>query len=387
MDYGKPSESGEADSLLEILRQSFNFPKSSCEQYVEIVGLDNLRQIRLGGETVAGLAILPMGQWFGGQCVPMAGIAAVAVAPHHRGAGVALELLRGALAELQERGFPLSVLYPATLQLYRRAGYEAAGSRYLWGIPTRSIQLNDRHLPARRLSPMDYGILRAVGDQRARGTNGNLDRSEVLWKRLDWAVTEAVHTYVFGSEGRPEGYVVFTQVKREQGYDIRIRDLAALTPAAGRRIWTFLADHSSLVQEVVWPGPAVEPLLWFIREPKHRLIQPELWLLRLVHVAKALELRGYPEDAVAELHLEIRDDVLAENSGRYVLSVANGRAEVTRGGRGDLRLDVRLLAPLYTGLLTVSQLRSIGSVDSTADALAAASRLFTGTEPWMPDAF
>ena len=53
--------------------------------------------ISQAGQVVGSLAIYSMGQWYGGQCVPMAGIAAVGVAPEHRGNGVAWELMRRTL--------------------------------------------------------------------------------------------------------------------------------------------------------------------------------------------------------------------------------------------------------------------------------------------------
>ena len=52
--------------------------------------------------------------------------------------------------------------------------------------------------------------------------------------------------YVAGSEAEPEGYLIYRQKAGKDGYDLLVRDLVALTPAALERIWTFLADHRSL---------------------------------------------------------------------------------------------------------------------------------------------
>jgi predicted acetyltransferase len=76
-----------------------------------------------------------------------------------------------------------------------------------------------------------------------------------------------------------------------------------------------------------------------------------------------------------------------ENNGQFVLTVSGGRGEVTRGGKGELQLDVRALAPLYTGLFTPYQLQLTGQIVATDDALTVATQLFTGSEPWMPDKF
>lgn len=87
------------------------------------------------------------------------------------------------------------------------------------------------------------------------------------------------------------------------------------------------------------------------------------------------------------MHLEVRDDLLAENNGKFILSVANGRGEVTSGGKGELQLDIRGLAPLFTGLFTPHQLQVTGKLEATESALAAATQIFAGVSPWMADFF
>jgi predicted acetyltransferase len=75
------------------------------------------------------------------------------------------------------------------------------------------------------------------------------------------------------------------------------------------------------------------------------------------------------------------------NARRIVLEVAKGRASVRRGGRGDVRLDVASLAPLYTGYLSAEALASVGRVSGAPDRLALASAVFAGPAPWMADGF
>ncbi len=68
-----------------------------------------------------------MRQWWSGRAVPMAGVASVRVAPEDRGRGIARRLMAAVLADVAARGYPLSVLYPATMPLYRSFGWELAG--------------------------------------------------------------------------------------------------------------------------------------------------------------------------------------------------------------------------------------------------------------------
>jgi predicted acetyltransferase len=111
------------------------------------------------------------------------------------------------------------------------------------------------------------------------------------------------------------------------------------------------------------------------------------WMLRIVDVPGALKARGYSPGLTAEVHLSVRDDVLPHNHGRFVLQVADSRASVQRGGDGTLHVDIRGLAAMYSGHLSPAELKAAGYLDGPDEDLAAATAIFAGPTPWMPDIF
>ncbi len=390
-EYGSVSSTEEVQRLGEILAQCFNGSISEGQFYTDIIGRENFRRIRRTGEVAGGLAILQMGQWFGRECVPMAGIASVGISPEYRGTGVAAELLTQMLKELHANGVPLSALYASTQRLYRKVGYEQAGTSCDWELPIESIGVSVsreiRDIPIVRVSPSPE-VFQNLYDQQAIQNNGNLKRNPALWQlRIQAPQEQAVFAYLIGSETQPEGYVIFNQHATASDYDLQIRDWVALTPAAVRRLWMFITDHRSLADKVIWRSRALEPFLLLLPEQTPHLRSLKRWLLRVVDLPKALEKRGYPAGVEAELHLDVRDDLLLENNGQFVLSVSGGRGEVTRGGRGELQLNIRALAPLYTGLFTPDQLQLTGQIEASDSALSVATQLFSGSEPWMSDRF
>lgn len=110
-------------------------------------------------------------------------------------------------------------------------------------------------------------------------------------------------------------------------------------------------------------------------------------MLRLLDVRRALESRGYPEAVSARLELEVQDDCIPENSGRFVLDVSGGKAEVRTDGSGRLRLHVRGLAALYTGFLSHVDLGLLRLAEGEPRDLALAGALFSGPPPAMPEIF
>ncbi|MBD3163063.1 MAG: GNAT family N-acetyltransferase [Candidatus Eisenbacteria bacterium] len=384
-EYAIPTEEGAMDEVGVILTQSFCDQEEIWTTYRERTGDENFRTLRDGGEVVAACAILPCGQWFGGRVVPMGGIAAVGVPPHRRGRRYAERLMGEAVREMHRERIPLSVLYASSVALYRLAGYEPAGCRMIHSIDLRSIAHRKGEIPFVPVRGTPGEPVRAVAAERGRRSNGNVDRDDRFWVMLTKAIQkQPVFGYLLGSEAEPVGYVFFQQERKEWGYDLVVRDMAATTPEAMRALWSFLAAHRTMSRNASWPGPAVDPRLRGLAEPVHRILRSELWMLRIVDLRGALEQRGYPASLEAELHLEVADDLIEANNGRFMLRVRDGRGVVEPGGRGDLRIKIREMAPLYTGLWSAGDLTAPGAPDP---ALEEADRIFRGPPPWMADPF
>jgi predicted N-acetyltransferase YhbS len=92
-----------------------------------------------GPQPVAVATFHDMRQWWHGRAVRMAGVGGVKVAPEQRGRGTGRALVTELLRVIADRGYPLSVLYPATAPLYRSLGWELAGGLYRAVIPARSL--------------------------------------------------------------------------------------------------------------------------------------------------------------------------------------------------------------------------------------------------------
>ncbi len=398
-DYGPPTGDDELDAVGDIVSRCFNMPPDDVPGWLARTGPANLRVLRDRGVVCGSLAILRMGQWFGGRSVPMGGLAAVGVAPERRGAGHALSLTRAALVELAGSGLALSTLYPATTRLYRQAGYEVAGGRYELRLESRHIGLRERTLPLRPAVAGDMPAIAELGRRRAAGGAGQLDRTEELWRRIREPRGRLVRGYVVEREGRVDGYAFVHQATlpgRSGRYELQLADCVAASPEAGRRLLTFLADHASRAEDAILYGGPSDPLLALLPERcwTVRLVDP--WMVRVLDVARALAARGWPVAARGALLLQVRDDLLPANDGRFLLEVEGGAARASpaprtahrkAGGPPLLSMDVAGLAPLYTGHLTPRELEVAGLLSGAPEALDLAASLFAGPAPVMTDMF
>jgi predicted acetyltransferase len=389
LDIGVP-ESDDVPRFGALAARSLGVPPERAAVWMSRLGARNLRVVRRGADLVAGLAVLPMGHWFGGRAVPCAGISAVAVAPEHRSRGIAGEMMRTALEEARRDGVPLSSLYPATFPVYRAAGYETAGNRFVYRLPLTSIGSGGREPEVREATPDDDATFRALYDARARTLSGAVERTRYFWARIFEPIGEEAHAYLVVGDSGPEGYVV---VLYRHGAgplapnELPVRDVVARTPAAARRILRFLADHRSVARAATLAAGPGDPVLLQLREERLEMAEMQRWMLRIVDVRGALERRGWSPHVRGELELDVRDALLPDNARRWVLEVAGGRAEVREGGRGAVVLDVRGLASLYAGFLPAEELRVAGLCEGSDADLARATALFAGPAPWLVDFF
>ena len=389
LEFSSVADGATESELQQLISQTFPGLGPDWKIWSGRIGRENLRVIRRGEQVLGGLAFYKLGQWFGGQSLPMAGIAGVAVAPEYRTAGIAAELMVSMLRDLYDQGIPISTLYASTQRLYRKVGYEHGGTAYVHQLPLGAIGRRDSVLPMHRVTAETRAPFEHLAETRARVTNGNLQRSDGMWDRLFFFRDKFCYAYLIGDPENPQGSLVYYHgTLDEHGYfDLHVRDMVAVTPQAAETLWSFFYGHRSMSGSVFWCGPANDPLLGLPGEAPFRVDDPHRWMLRIVDVPKALCLRGYPEGVDGELHLAIEDSVIPQNNARFVLRVASGQATVEPGGRGELQCAIGGLACLFSGVIPAKQLHILGLLDASETALQIANRLFSGPEPWMPDMF
>jgi len=391
VSYSVEPAAGDAaiEELLTLLSPVFHAPLDWMPKFREAVGDANFRAIKGDGQLVGGLALVPMGQFFGGRSVSMVGIVTVGIAPHFRARGAASALMNETLKEMhRDKRFALSTLYPATVPVYRRAGYEFAGSRYMIEIELPHIDVRDYEYDMRPMLESDYDAVEQCYREYASWNNGLLDRGDYIWRRIRKPRNVQPHAYVVLDGDAVRGSVHFQVKQRDNEEYLFLWDIVALDAKAGRRLLTFLADHRSMEQKVIWAGGPIPPYIAMLREQFAEMTLREQWMTRIIDVERAITERGYLPGIDTEVHFDVHDDLIDANTDRFVLRVSNGSAEVERGGNGDITIGIRGLAALYTGHRTLHELIAADMAHAADDEAALrATAAFAGPKPWLGDMF
>jgi predicted N-acetyltransferase YhbS len=368
-----------------------------------------------GSRVVAVARFHDMTQWWYGRAVPMAGVASVAVAPEDRGRGAGRALVTALLELIASRGYPLSVLFPSTLPLYRSLGWEIAGTSYEAVIPAHAL---------RSLGGPDGTVPGAPGQGRdgvgiRRAGPGDAAEAERVLGRVHMAARDCGPTNRDGQDLKlalggdryycylaADGLLIYTWRK---GHDeLFVRLAVASSAQTTRALWGIVGSHCWIADTVrAWVGPA-DPVWWLTREPFADAVDHDDWMLRVVDPAAAIEARGFPPAAELALLLRIADEARPGNSGLWRLAVGGGRGSLRPAGEGGqplaagaplgagaeplavgaepLAVGARGLAALYGGT-PVATLRRAGLAaggDEAADALLDGA---FAARPFMLDRF
>jgi predicted acetyltransferase len=378
------------ERLADVLAHAFGFPIDDAKPWFTRAGLENVRTLKRAGRICGGLMEVPMGQWFGGRSVTTMGVAGVGIVPEERGRGAAVRLMVSMLREARARGFALSTLYPATVTLYRRVGYERAGSRFAISFDPRTCEIP--RSPGMTIAEVAGAPEEIVGlyERTAREVPGYLDRGPYVWSRITRPTGRTTKTLTVSHGTELEGYVVLSHVMGDDVSTVNVLDLVATTARAANAILRLLVEYRSLATLVRWHGGPSDLFTNLLPERHYQMTLTDQFMVRVVDVERALGQRGWPRLAKGSLGIEVEDASLPENSGRYTLSIEGGRGVVERTSAAkapDVKITERGLAALYSGHVSSSVLAAAGWLEASAGASVQLDAWFGGPLPTMRDFF
>ena len=372
--------------------RAFNVPPSAWVGMPD-APLDSLWVAEETGSMAGVLRVHRFGHFFGGRSVPALGIGGVAVAAEARGRGVAERLVVEVLREFRARGHAISTLFPATVPVYRRCGYEYMSLRVQFRAPLRSLP----RAAGPEVMPWTDEHLGAIADcyrAWAAGQNGVVDRPERWWpdRVLIERGGKEVFRYCVREGGAVTGYLVYTQDARpdksDWSFDLNVGDLVWTTPAAAAALLAFAGRHRSTAVDLVWTGPPNDPLANLFAEQDAGFYSWFRQMIRIVDVAAAFEARGYPTGLERAVELSVDDPHLAANASGWRVEVSGGRARVTpAAGAPGARVDIATLGAIWSGMLAPADARRLGKLVADDDTVRALGEVFAGPIPWINDWF
>jgi predicted acetyltransferase len=337
-----------------------------------------------------------------GATVPAAHVSLVAVLATHRRRGLLTRMMRRQLRDVYEAGRePVAVLWASEEAIYGRYGYGPASHELAIRADTREVRVAAPRAGGRlRLaSPLEaVKDLARVYESARPHRPGFSSRHDPWW---EYRLTDIERHRRGATERRcvlyetGDGVAGYALWRSRGGWDdsgpdgeVTVEELVCPDPDGYAELWRFLFDID-LTRTLTARFLALDEPLFFLVDAPRRLTRTftTALFLRIVNVPAALSTRRYA--APVDLVIEVTDDLLPENTGRWHLvgDFGQARCEPTREP-ADLRLGARELGAIHLGGTPLRGLAAAGLVEGRPEVVARAAAAFGWpVAPLAPEVF
>ncbi|QSF44652.1 GNAT family N-acetyltransferase [Paenibacillus tianjinensis] len=323
------------------------------------------------GKLSAKLTLLPLQAYIQGQAISMGGIAGVATWPENRRQGYVAKLLKHILQVMNENGQTLSMLHPFLIPFYRKFGWEIYCEYKKYTIPVAKFPLKTDIEGSVRRDSANLEVLDQLYNQFAAQYSGTLLRTKEWWQNnvLD---KDTHHSVFFSEQGEAEGYVLY----KLENNQLVIDEFVFLNEKARRGLWTFLANHDSMVTGAelkLVPSDDILPFL--LPDPRIPQENYPYFMARIVNAQAFVEAFSFNMLTETVKHtVYIQDEQAPWNEGVWEWTVNNqGAGSLTRLDSTDMQADlscsIGTLTVLLMGYKRPQELARYGRISGSAEAV------------------
>lgn len=371
----------------------FTLSEEQLEKRRQEFATHNVLGVYADGQVGAKLQIIPFQTYIQGRAFEMGGIAGVATWPEYRRKGWVAGLLRYALEEMNRNKQSVSFLHPFSFGFYRKYGWETY-------VEFKKYKLTTSMLPTKKQTPgtikrgnPELPVLKQIYDEYAARYNGTLNRDDAWWSNSVYVKKGSQRAIYYNETGIPQGYI-FYEVKEGK---FTIGEMVYLNEEARQGLWTFIANHDSMIDEVTLQAPASDLLAFQLDNPRIQQEVVPYFMARIVSVEQFIS--QYPfasQDSPVQILLEVQDAHAPWNEGVWELNVAlNGtasiwkKAETERHAQNDqpIRLTIQTLTAILMGYRRPVEMARIGRLEGPANAIEALEKAVPKRETYLLDFF
>lgn len=310
-----------------------------------------------------------------GASFPTSYIVGVATAPEGRSQRSIGGLLTEGLAEMRRRGQAVAILMPFKGVFYYPYGFEFCYHSLQYDVDLGDLKAlsagRGRFAP---FSPDHFADLQAIYTAFTSGMHGYVQRDEISWRHL-WEEHQVDKgaAYIYWQDERPAGYIFYNLAEDA----LQVKEMAYIDQEAEAALLRFCYNHRSQVSRLKWLAPLDDGLLFSLPDPKTGVTLYPFMTGRIVDAVMAFNQAFYPQAVTSSLVLEVTDSLAPWNTGRFRLTVQNGKGKALATDEpSDCRLSCGALAQLFFGRVSAARLQKMGRLTADVAVVAQLDQCF-----------
>lgn len=347
-------------------------------------------------ELVSQIAVYPLKMNIYNAVYLIGFVTSVCTYPEYSGKGLMKRIMYQSLLLMRQRHQPIALLFPYSIPLYRKMGWEIVSNKI-------SYIVKDRQIPSHAKAPgsvhrvdFENEDFRNLHAQFAATTHGCLFRNTLAWEEYcRWDEEDTVVAIYYDINNKPCGYMVYL-IKDDIMY---IKEMIYLTREAQEGLWEYIRAHDSMIDEVRGNSYFNEPIAFELDDGDIReTIRPYI-MGRIVDVEQFFEDSGnadseyrhyqYHCDAASDnvvIAFEIEDNFLEWNNRTIVVCFDKGLCKLTKEEpQQKIKLSISTLTTLLLGYKTAAKLWKMGRIVADEAAIRMLDDVLLHEAPYISD--
>lgn len=334
--------------------------------------------------------VLELQTFIGGKAFAMGGLAGVATWPEYRRQGLVAKMLVQSLQEMKAKGQVISFLHPFAFDFYRKFGWETYTEHKAYTIKSELLPARIPYEGHIERFSGNYSLLSDVYQAYALKYNGSLVRTELWWKyRISKRKPGQIALY-YDECGEACGYLIY-EVKNKR---LTVHELIYLNEESRTALWSFIAQHDSMIDDVTIIVPSDDLLPYQLPNPRIRQEVIPYFMARIVDVEAFVDSYDFnSSNGDDRIPIQLSDEHAPWNNGNYLLQIeASGKASLCRLDENQrleetIKLDIGSFTILLLGYLRPVQLAHLARIDGDIAMIKRLQDRIPERITYLPDFF
>lgn len=337
-----------------------------------------------GDNLISQFAVYPLQMNIFNAIYPIGFVTSVSTYPEYSGKGIMGRLMYQSLTRMREKKQSLALLYPYSIPLYRKFGWEIISNKISFSVKDRQIPNKTRAEGYVRRVDWDNSDFMELHRQFASETHGCLLRNTLAWEEYwRWDEDDTVVAVYYNVSGKPLGYMVYL-IKGDIMY---IKEMIYLNREAQKGLWEYVHAHDSMIDEVRGNTYYNEPVAFDMEDGAIKeTIRPYI-MGRIIDMEQFFaDYRCNASSEKACIGFHITDTVLDWNNRAIHVLFENGHCSVTdQTADYEVSMTIGTLTTLLLGYKTASQLYWRERIDSSLSCIQYLDSLIMHKIPYISD--
>ena len=337
-----------------------------------------------GESLVSQFAVYPLDMNIFGVRYSVGFVTSVCTYPEYTGHGIMKRLMVHGLTRMREAHKSFALLYPYSIPLYRRLGWEIISNKMTYVVKDTQIPRKNKEPGYVRRVEWDDREFMELHTRFAQKTHGCLFRNDLAWEEYwRWDEDDTVVAVYYSEDGIPYGYMVYLI-----NSDImHIKEMIYLNREAQLGLWEYIYAHDSMIDEVRGNNFYSEPIAFELEDSDIKETVRPYIMGRIVDIEQFFkDFRCDPDEPPACFRFEIEDELLPWNNGFFTVQFEAGKCKVLKEEKGHpMKMSIGTLTTLLLGYKTAEKLYGMDRIVASTEAVERLDDVLFHSIPYVSD--